>query len=317
MKATDAPGQTDYKEVSKRLGYDMLKRRVLKQASIWAKDSHQGKGLFKFEHIIPLDRCITLALKVSGLYDKGVRNYLDIQTIYNDVFLNNLPKAFDGFKILQLSDLHCDLHEKFTPTLISRLKGLTYDFAVFTGDYHSNINEECHSSLNSMREIIDAIPTEKVGILGNHDFIEKVSFLEAAGLPMLLNENTVIRKDNSEIWIGGIDDQSFFATGDIERSNQDIPKNSCKILLSHSPEAYVEAQAFGYNFMLSGHTHGGQICLPGGKIIEKNTDTPMEFIAGSWSYKTLQGYTSRGTGACGVPIRFNCPAEVTIHTLRA
>jgi uncharacterized protein len=69
--------------------------------------------------------------------------------------------------------------------------------------------------------------------------------------------------------------------------------------------------------MLSGHTHGGQICLPGGYAIVRNGRCPTAMFRGAWSHHGLCGYTSSGTGSCGVAARFNCPAEMTVHVLRA
>jgi predicted MPP superfamily phosphohydrolase len=69
--------------------------------------------------------------------------------------------------------------------------------------------------------------------------------------------------------------------------------------------------------MLSGHTHGGQICLPGGFVLIRNAPVPRHMLAGAWRHAGLQGYTSRGTGSCGVAARFFCPPEITLHVLRA
>ena len=90
------------------------------------------------------------------------------------------------------------------------------------------------------------------------------------------------------------------------------------ILLSHSPETHREAAALGYDLQLSGHTHGGQICLPGGiPILHNAPGCRRELIAGPWREGSMLGYTSRGAGAAGVAARFFCPPEITIHTLRS
>lgn len=314
--ANEAAGKTNYKELAQRIGgRKVLEQRMLKQAGIWAKAVHQGRGLFRFENIIPMDSIITFCLKISGMWAIGVSNYFDIKIVENHVYFSKLPQEFNGYRILQLTDLHCDLHKDFTAVLLKKLEGLDYDLAVFTGDYHNDIELEHDKSLEFMAQIIQAIPTPKVGILGNHDFIEQVAFLEEVGLPILLNENLEIRKEEEAIWICGIDDENFFGSADIRKASAYIPKNAFKLLLAHSPEVYKSAEAEGYDFMLSGHTHGGQICLPGGKIIHNIVDTPTTYMAGVWRFEQMQGYTSKGTGACGVPVRFNCPAEVTIHTL--
>jgi hypothetical protein len=86
--------------------------------------------------------------------------------------------------------------------------------------------------------------------------------------------------------------------------------------LAHSPEPYRLAAHAGFDLMLSGHTHGGQICLPGGIALMTNADCPRRFCKGAWRYHTMQGYTSVGSGSSVVGVRFNCPPEMTLHQLR-
>ena len=88
------------------------------------------------------------------------------------------------------------------------------------------------------------------------------------------------------------------------------------ILLSHTPEIYRQAAHAGFDLLLSGHTHGGQICLPGGIPITLDSNLPHAFGAGAWKYGNMAGYTSVGAGLCIAPVRFNCPPEITLHRLR-
>ena len=81
-----------------------------------------------------------------------------------------------------------------------------------------------------------------------------------------------------------------------------------KILLVHSPEIIKEAERCGYHFYLCGHTHGGQICIPGIGAVISNANCRRKFISGDWKYYKMQGYTHIGTGASCLPVRFNCPA---------
>ena len=157
----------------------------------------------------------------------------------------------------------------------------------------------------------------RFAILGNHDFLEMVPGLEEIGLVVLLNESTWIERGGQRLWIAGIDDPHFYKTHDIERAGSEIPSGACAVLLSHSPETHAQAAEAGFQLQLSGHTHGGQICLPGGRALVVPCNVPKKFHAGRWTHGRLQGYTSRGTGACGVAARWNCPPEITLHTLRA
>ena len=95
-----------------------------------------------------------------------------------------------------------------------------------------------------------------------------------------------------------------------------IPAGAFSILLSHTPETYREAAAAGFDLMLSGHTHGGQLCLPGGIPIKLEARLPRSMGAGAWRYAEMAGYTSVGAGTSLLPVRLNCPPEITLHTLR-
>ncbi|MEX1117481.1 MAG: metallophosphoesterase [Terrimicrobiaceae bacterium] len=316
MSPEEAPGSTNYRALAARMGYASLRRRLKKQALLWAKDVHQGVGVFAIEAIVPVDRFLHRLLRISRVERAGLANYLDFQCVENEVLLPSLPTAFDGFRILQLADLHCDLHVPFAAALIPRLSGLSYDFAVFTGDYHNKIAESQEQSLRLMEQIVAAVKPPRLAVLGNHDFIEKVPFLEHIGLPVLLNESLCVEREGQRLWFAGIDDPHFFQSDDMARSRASIPPEDFAILLSHSPETYREASRLGFDFLMCGHTHGGQICLPGGFPIIRNTRVPRRFLAGAWKEGDLVGYTSRGTGACGVAARFFCPPEITIHTLK-
>jgi predicted MPP superfamily phosphohydrolase len=172
------------------------------------------------------------------------------------------------------------------------------------------------AATQAMAELRKALAPDCWGILGNHDPLEMVLDLERDGLPILLNETAEIRRGGDSLWIAGVDDPHYFQTHDLAGTRKKAPADAFVILLSHSPETYAEAAAHGFALQLSGHTHGGQICLPGGRHVVVPCKSPRRFIAGAWQHGSLQGYTSRGAGACGVAARWNCPPEITLHTLR-
>jgi predicted MPP superfamily phosphohydrolase len=95
-----------------------------------------------------------------------------------------------------------------------------------------------------------------------------------------------------------------------------VPDGAPAILLSHTPELYRQAAHAGFDFFLCGHTHGGQICLPGGVPVILEAKIPRRLGSGAWSHGPMQGYTSRGAGTSVVDVRFNCPGEITLHRLR-
>ena len=315
MHPADAAGNTNYRQLANRLGYALLRRRITKQAGLWAREVHQGKGIFHIERFIPVDRCIRTFLKVTGLAGWGLRNFMDIQIVTNAVSVPALPTSFRGYRILQLADLHIDLHPPLLEVILEKLGRIECDLVVMTGDYHNKIAEKADTSLALMGRLIQALKVPAYGILGNHDFIEKAAYLEAKGLHLLLNENVEICRGNERIWVCGVDDPHYFQTDDLKKARSGIPDGEVAVLLSHSPENYLEARDLGYSLLLAGHTHGGQFCLPGGVPIIRNARAPKDLIAGAWRRGSLQGYTSRGTGGCGVAARFFCPPEMTIHVL--
>jgi hypothetical protein len=126
-----------------------------------------------------------------------------------------------------------------------------------------------------------------------------------------------IGRGSEALHLAGIDDAHYFRVDNIEKAVQDIPDEDVTILLSHTPEIYRQAAYAGFDLMLCGHTHGGQICLPGGIPLTLDARCPRRIGAGAWSYNGMRGYTSVGTGTSIVNVRLNCPPEVTLHRLRA
>jgi len=154
------------------------------------------------------------------------------------------------------------------------------------------------------------------GVLGNHDTIRMVPGLEDMGIQMLLNENHAIERGNQRIYLAGIDDAHFYRVDNIEKAATGILLGNFSILLSHTPEVYQQASYADFSLLLSGHTHGGQICLPGRIPITLDSVLPRHMGSGAWEYRDMVGYTSVGAGSSIVPVRFNCPPEITLHRLR-
>ena len=141
--------------------------------------------------------------------------------------------------------------------------------------------------------------------------------LEALGIRVLLNECVAINRGEASIYLAGVDDAHFYRADDIEKAAAGIPQGCVSVLLSHTPEIYNQAARAGFDLMLSGHTHGGQICLPGEIPITLDAVLPRSFGSGAWTYGEMAGYTSVGAGSSVVPVRFNCPPEITLHELHS
>lgn len=276
----------------------------------------QGKGLFRVEHRFDLYAFIRVCLKLSGFWNRAVRNYFDIRVVRNTVRISHLPLEFEGFTILQLSDLHADLHPDFPKRVKEVIAPLDYDCLALTGDFRTCTYSDHTGATDATIDIMAEVKMPIYAVLGNHDSLAKVPLMEAAGIRFLLNEHTVLRRGEGELCLIGIDDPNFYQTHCFERALQGTPESAPKVLLSHSPQTHAIAAEAGIDFLMAGHTHGGQICLPGGCLLMHDGSAPRRVLAGAWREGKLQGYTSRGTGASGLPVRLNCPSEVTLHTLR-
>ncbi|MGB0257762.1 MAG: metallophosphoesterase [Coraliomargarita sp.] len=303
-------------ELTERLGRLEFERRLTKEDQIRkARGDGHSRGIFRWQHLLDFYGIIRLSLKCCGLWERALRNYLDVQLVQQHWRFENLPKAFDGYRILQLTDLHADLHPDFPDSVIRAMNRVEYDLLVVTGDFRTCTYGD-HSGANTASiKILQHANAPVYAILGNHDFLCKVPELENAGVRFLLNEHAVIEREGEALYLVGIDDPNFYKTHNFKRALKGVPAESFRVLLSHSPETYREAVDFCIDFLLAGHTHGGQLCLPGGHVLVHDSSSPRRLLLGPWLEETLQGYTSRGTGATGLPVRLNCPSEITLHTL--
>lgn len=315
MNPMDEP-ETIFAKLESRLGRKLLSRRLSQQATYSAGLQHHGEGIFVVEKAVSIDRLLGFFLKLFFLEGRGRRNCLDLRVVRNPVRHPAISQDLGGMKILQLTDLHIDLLPELADRVIEYLRSLDYDLVVFTGDYRNSMTENYYPSLELMGRILREARAPCFGILGNHDFIEKVPILEEMGMRLLLNEGVGFPDPEGPLWIGGVDDPHFYRTHDLVAAAPPDAFAGFRMLLAHSPEVYAEA-ASRFDFMLSGHTHGGQICLPGGIAVVKNGNCPDALLKGPWEYDAMIGYTSPGTGSCGIAARFFCPPEVTLHVLEA
>jgi hypothetical protein len=199
--------------------------------------------------------------------------------------------------------------------LIELLPQMSYDLCVLTGDYRGKTFGPFAATIEGLRQVRRLLKGPVYGVLGNHDTVRMVPAIEEMGIRMLLNEAAAIARGGDRIHLAGIDDAHYYRVDNIEKAAADVPDGAFSILLSHTPEIYRQAAHADFDLLLSGHTHGGQICLPGGIPITLDSALPRRMGAGSWRYRGMVGYTSVGVGSCIVPVRLNCLPEVTLHRL--
>ncbi|WP_028581187.1 CDP-archaeol synthase [Desulfogranum japonicum] len=261
---------------------------------------------------------LTLLFKVTGLYKIGMRNALQINVEEKTWYFSTLPKEFDGFRILLLTDLHMDGQEEITEKIIEIVGNIEADLCLVGGDIRMKTYGDSSLCIQYAEKLMQNVNTVHgtFGVLGNHDCIEMLPELEDAGIIMLVNDSVPITINDTHIWIMGVDDPHYYQLADAQKAAEHVPENAFSIFLAHSPEAFKSAADINTNLYLCGHTHGGQICLNDGTPIITNSRAPRYTASGCWNYKTMQGYTSRGVAPSSIPVRFNCPGEITLITLK-
>ncbi len=274
-----------------------------------------GLNFFHIENVYVMPSLIETALKISGLYWRARRNAERIVLRRNALILPHLPPPFEGFTILHISDLHVDKNPDAMRNLAKLVAGLDYDACVMTGDFRGRTWGPFGAMLDGLRELCAHLKGPIYGVLGNHDSILMVPGMEEIGIRMLLNETETLERDGHRLHLAGIDDAHYFRVDNIEKTAARIPREEFSVLLSHTPEIYRQAAHAGFDVLLGGHTHGGQICLPGSIPIILDAKLPRYMGAGAWRHGAMHGYTSRGAGSSIVPVRLNCPPEITLHSL--
>ena len=235
-----------------------------------------------------------------------------------EIPIRNLKPALEGFTIVQLSDIHLRPYTK--PDLVKRAvemsNELRPDLVVLTGDYVWRVQEAAFelapilAGLNARHGVYS--------VLGNHDHwldveITKRAF-EEAGLPMLINQGVEISAGNGSFYLAGMDD-GWSGQPDLSLALENAPADIPIVLLLHEPDLVDETSRDPrISLQLSGHTHGGQVLVAGQPPIF-TPDLGKKYSQGLFRVNDTWLYTNRGLGVISVPLRLNCPPEVTLLTL--
>lgn len=267
----------------------------------------------------PIAPYVKLALKVTRFYGRGRRNAVHPRLRRVDFAFPNLPLRFDGFTLLQMSDLHFDGRTELMKRLAELLATVETDVCVLTGDYrygHWGPWDEAHEG---MKRLLPAVRARHgvFAVLGNHDHSALVPLYRDLGIRWLINEHEALSRDGQHIYLAGVDDSHHYRTHSLPLALHGIPEGAFRIVLAHSPAIFAEAAEAGVDLCLSGHTHCGQIRLPIlGALYLNRADTPRRFCQGPWRLNGTQGYTSAGIGSTCAPVRFNCPPEAVLIRLK-
>src|ERR1043165_9548912 len=231
--------------------------------------------------------------------------------------LNRLPKAFDGFRIVQLSDIH---HGPFSDKnqierAVETANRLKPDIIALTGDY---ISKERHYAA-PCAEMLGKLKARYgvFAVLGNHDHWTDAALItdlfRAEGITMLINEGMRFEKDGAAFWLHGVDD-SMVGLEDISLALAGARADEMKLLLAHNPIVLRRAVRASVDLVLSGHTRGGQDAIRG----ERASARPRKrLLKGLWRHANTQIYVNRGLGTVVLPIRYGCPPEISLLELRS
>lgn len=248
-----------------------------------------------------------------------------------ELTLKRLPAEFDGFTIAQLSDFHYEKHFSAVPIrkAVQLVNALQPDLIALTGDFvtvgafESNSHAKRYAALAAVpcAEILGGMKARlgKYAVLGNHDAFSNSSFiieaLRAQNIQVLKNQSVPIETGSARFWLAGIDD-ALEAQPDLTAAIEKIPQNDAVVLLAHEPDFADEAAQAPVDLQLSGHSHGGQIWIPG---IGAPWLPPLarNYPRGLYRIGNLVLYTNVGVGTIRAPIRLNCVPEVTLITLRS
>lgn len=237
-----------------------------------------------------------------------------------DIPFPNLPDAFDGFRIAQISDLHVSslIGHEYVAEVVEMTNNLKPDLIALTGDFVDGSVEQLSTRISPLETL--TAPHGVFFITGNHEYysgaeawIEK---FRSFGTHVLLNEHKVLERGHDKIVLAGVTDYSTrhppsdnpFSP---QKSLVGAPLDTVKILLAHQPASYREAAAAGFDLQLSGHTHAGQY-FPFTMLI----GFFQRYYRGLNRHDKMWIYVNSGTGFWGPPLRTGVPSEITLLTLR-
>jgi predicted MPP superfamily phosphohydrolase len=236
-----------------------------------------------------------------------------------DLPVKNLPDDLDGFKIVQITDIHVSstIKRPFVQNVVDMVNSLNPDLVALTGDLVDGSVHQLRQDVKPLAEL--RAPYGLYFITGNHEYYSGVQqWIEETarlGFTVLLNEHRVIEKGRARMLLAGVTDYSGGRFGpehksDPEKAIAGAPQSDVRILLAHQPKSIFEASKVGYDYVISGHTHGGQY-FPYHFL----TALDQPYISGLHTFGNTRIYVSRGTGYWGPQIRIGARSEITVHKL--
>jgi uncharacterized protein len=265
---------------------------------------------------------LALAAPVATLAYGAFVERLDFHVREIDLPIPGLPADLDGLRLLQLSDIHLSpfLSERDFARVIDAANGLHPHLALVTGDLISQSGDPLDACIRQVARL--KADAGILGCLGNHERYAMVEDYTAAasarlGVDFLRSQRRPLRFGNAILNVAGVDYQSLFDKAHYLRSaGQLVMPGATNLLLSHNPDVFPVAAQQGYNLMLAGHTHGGQVSV---EILDQSIN-PIRFLTpyvyGLFRQGPATAYVTRGIGTIGIPARIGAPPEISLLRLR-
>ena len=305
-----------------------MKDEVAQNRRIWSHERQRMEALLAgyrrstiigeraFPIIAYLAKGIAFVLHLTGLYKYGHQNAKDFRLEHITLSFPDLPHAFDGYTILHMSDLHVGTVPGLLERAVLSFRGLTVDLVVMSGDYQTHATPAAADVSAQIKPLLNSLVIRDgiIAVLGNHDSHEMPDVLDELNVTTLINEGIIIERGESKLKVVGTDDVNSFYTKAAPAALK-IFNDGFRIVVVHTPDLATVAAEAGYSLYLTGHTHGGQICITKDHPIVTALDTHHELASGCWMWKGMQGHTSRGLGSGKTAVRFNCPPEATVIRL--
>ena len=259
----------------------------------------------------------TFALNLTEAARTALTEPFRLSIEHKPIYLRRLPREFEGFRIVQLSDVH---HSPFTSVkqierAVETANSLQPDLIALTGDYVSKERRyaaPCAELLGRLRARNGVF-----AVLGNHDHWTDAALItdlfRAEGITVLINEGMRFEKKGAAFWLAGVDD-TMVGLEDLSLALAGASEHEMKLVLAHNPVILRKAARAGVDLVLSGHTHGGQVSLRPERT--KSARPRRRLLKGLARQGETQIYITRGLGTVVLPVRFGCPPEVSLLELR-